>query len=303
MNKLDMIAEIERVLPDWHATVPIDSRENTRELVNSSSEEDIADFLDKFSRAGKEWGFFPYAPFVQNFLNKTLTRIVKCDIKGGENIESVVEMLKNGTFDRIVLLSNHTSYSEANLIATFLYPFFNKYGFGNDLSVIAGPKVFNEKFKVFSSLHFNSILVAQSLSVASQEAALSPREIVKAAKKAIDDIKEKVKILLIFPEGARSRTGNLMPFLPGVLRLIDTSEKTAVLPLCVLGANIMLPINTRQLRPSNISISAGRHLSLSEIKDQFSNDERSKQDIMDFFGRKVAELMPEERRGHYAVVK
>jgi 1-acyl-sn-glycerol-3-phosphate acyltransferase len=148
-------------------------------------------------------------------------------------------------------------------------------------------------------MHFNPLLIAQSQSVATGEATLPLRVIARAAVKVVKDIKEHVKIFLVFPEGKRSRDGALTRFLPGVYRLIDTGD-VRVLPVSVLGGDNFLPISCAKLSYTDVKINIGKIENIKDIREKYENRTNFRQDAMDHFGKKVGELHPEERRGVYS---
>ncbi len=294
------ISEIRTLFPDWEKTVPRKIWPVIESAVYEASPAEIEDFLQKYRTAGKEWGFHPSAPLVRRILKYVLFIIAHPVIRGIGNLEALLERLALQERGRIIIVTNHLSYADANLLATLLQPTFAAYGFEDDFSVVVGPKVYNEKFKAFSSLHFNSLLIAQSRAVATEEAALPLKEIARAAKKVMADIEERVRILLIFPEGGRSRSGAMNRFLPGVLKLIEAAGEVTVLPAGILGGEKILPIHDHTLHESRVDITIGEPVTLSDLWNRYGREESSKQTIMDFLGRRVARCLPPERRGVYA---
>ncbi len=301
MNPFDQaVSEMRSLFPDWETTVPRKIWPVIEAAAYESSLFEIEDFLEKYRSAGKEWGFHPYAPLVRRILKYVLFIIAHPVMRGIGNLEDALVLLRSGKVERIIIMTNHLSYADANLLATLLQPMLVAHGFEDDFSVVVGPKVYNEKFKAFSSLHFNSLLIAQSLSVATQEAALPLKEIARAAKKVMADIEERVRILLIFPEGGRSRSGAMNRFLPGVLKLVEASGNALILPGGVLGGEKILPIHDHTLHEARVDVSLGEPIATSELWSRYGREETSKQDIMDFIGRRVARCLPPERRGVYA---
>ncbi len=294
------VNEMRALFPDWGTTVPRKIWPVIEAAVYESPLPEIEDFLEKYRSAGKEWGFHPFAPLVRRILKYVLFIIAHPVMRGTGNLEKALSLLNEGKAERLIIVTNHLSYADANLLATLLQPTFTAHGFEDDFSVVVGPKVYNEKFKAFSSLHFNSLLIAQSLSVATKEAALPLKEIARAAKKVMADIEEKVRVLLIFPEGGRSRSGAMNRFLPGVLKLIEASGNAVILPGGILGGEKILPIHDHTLHEARVEISLGEPIAMSDIWTRYGREESSKQEIMDFIGRRVARCLPAERRGIYA---
>jgi len=289
-----------KLLEGWETCLPEDLSPFVRRKVMELDDEVIEDFFEKFKVAGIDWGFSEYSQLVKTVLDDTLNRLLNTDIKGDENLKEALKSLKNDEYERLVIVANHLSYSDANILATSFDNYFQEAGLGNMLSVIAGPKVFTHPLRKFSSMHFNPLLIAQSQSVATGVATLPLRVIARAAVKVVKDIKENVKIFLVFPEGKRSRDGSLGRFLPGVYRLIDTGD-VRVLPVSVLGGDKFLPISCSNLSYTDVRINIGNMENIKDIREKYQEQPNFKQDAMDYLGKKVAELHPEEQRGVYGV--
>ena len=115
----------------------------------------------------------------------------------------------------LVIVTNHLSYADANVIEVLL-----ERGGGADLAnrltALAGPKIFTSRERRFSSLCFGTIKVPQSTDVASEEAVLNGREVVRAARHSIDVAHRRLQAgdaLLLFGEGTRTRTGGMQQML------------------------------------------------------------------------------------------
>ncbi len=288
-----------KLLQGWEETLPQDMAPIVRRKALELEDDVIEDFFKKFEVAGLDWGFSEYAPLVKIVLDDALRHLLNTEIKGEENLKDALKALKKGEYKRLVILSNHLSYSDANIIATSFDDYFREAGLENMLSVVAGPKVFTHPLRKFSSMHFNPILIAQSQSVATGEATLPLRVIARAAVKVVNDIKEHVRIFLVFPEGKRSRDGALARFLPGVYRLIDTGD-VRVLPVSVLGGEKFLPISCAKLSYTDVKINIGKMEDIKGVREKYEDTPNFRQDAMDHFGREVAALHPEERRGYYS---
>jgi len=295
----DAKARIVEVLRGWETTLPEDVIPVVREFLDTVDESLVVDFLEKYEQAGADWGFSEGSKLVRMCLERVIEKMVPMEIRNDQNLRNALQILKEGKVARIVIVSNHLSYSDANIIAVAFSKYFKEYGFENDLSVIAGPKVFSHPLRKFASMHFHSLLIAQSQSVASLEVPYPIRVIARAASKCAEDIKEKVKIFLVFPEGKRSRDGSLNNFLQGVYRLIDTDENVLVLPVSVIGGDKFLPISCPNLHKTDALINISEPENIRDIARNIPFSSTVKQDIMDYLGKKVAALHPEERRGVY----
>jgi 1-acyl-sn-glycerol-3-phosphate acyltransferase len=63
--------------------------------------------------------------------------------------------------------------------------------------------------------------------------------------------------LLIFPEGKRSRTGELLPFHPGAA-ILALGARVPVAPIYIRGAMDILPPGHQRSRPAPVHVSIGR---------------------------------------------
>lgn len=62
--------------------------------------------------------------------------------------------------------------------------------------------------------------------------------------------------LLIFPEGKRTRTGELLPFHPGAA-ILALSQRVPVLPIYIQGTADVLPPGTKYSRPAPVRVRIG----------------------------------------------
>jgi 1-acyl-sn-glycerol-3-phosphate acyltransferase len=66
--------------------------------------------------------------------------------------------------------------------------------------------------------------------------------------------------LVVFPEGGRSRTGQTLPFLPGVF-YVAIKAKVDIVPMALVGTYEMLPMETFHIRPRPIYLLVGEPIS------------------------------------------
>jgi 1-acyl-sn-glycerol-3-phosphate acyltransferase len=206
-------------------------------------------------------------------------------------------------FDRIagrpvVIFANHLSYADANVVDVLL----ERSGgaaLARRLTAIAGPKVFTNRERRFSSLCFGNIKVPQSADVSTGEAVLSPREVARAARAAIDVAHARLAsgdALLLFGEGTRSRSGALQPMLPGVARYLEGPDSW-VLPVGLVGSEDIFPVDGSCIRPGRVVMRAGAPLQAATLLEQSGGDRRQ---AMDLVGTMIAALLPPAYRGTYA---
>lgn len=291
-----------KILTGWENSVPTEIIPFANEMVDSLTDDLILDFMEKYQNAGLDWGYSQGSFLVRKSMASLLAKIMNFDLNQTENLDEALQLIKEEKIERLVVVSNHLSYADANAFATAFDQNFDGAGFGDDFTVVVGPKVFSHPLRKFASMQFNSLLIAQSQTIATPQRPIPIRVIARAASKVAQEIKERpVKIFFVFPEGKRSREGTMDRFLQGVYRLIDLGENTAVLPCSILGGEKVLPISCSLLRRADVKISIGELEKVSEVKAKTQNSKNAKQDFMDYLGRKVAELIPEERRGVYKI--
>jgi 1-acyl-sn-glycerol-3-phosphate acyltransferase len=210
---------------------------------------------------------------------------------GGENLAFVPS-------GPVALFANHLSYSDANLIEILLH----RSGWdaiATRLTAIAGPKIFTSRQRRFSSLCFGTVKVPQSAEVSSEEAVLSPREVARAARQAIEAAHERLlagDVLVIFGEGRRSRSSEMQPMLAGVSRYLDVPG-TTILPVGLSGTDSLFPIGDETIRPARIVVQIGRPFGADALVQAAGGDRRL---IMDAIGLAIASQLPEGARGVYA---
>ena len=101
--------------------------------------------------------------------------------------------------------------------------------------------------------------------------------------------------LLVFPEGTRSRSGQMQRLLPGAARYLE-SRDTWVLPVGLAGTERLFPIGADSLSPVPITMRIGRPVPARAIDEHAGGNRRL---MMDGLGVAIAELLPPEYRGAY----
>ncbi len=87
-----------------------------------------------------------------------------------------------------------------------------------------------------------------------------PRAAVKTMTLAADNIREKAISMLIFPEGGRTRTGELQPFKEGVA-YIAIKAGVPIVPVGVTGTRAVIPMGSGIVRPGKVTLRVGDPIS------------------------------------------
>ena len=116
----------------------------------------------------------------------------------------------------------------------------------------------------------------------------------KALREAINTSKEG-KDIFIFPEGTRSRAGQLIQGRSGVL-LIAKQAGVPLVPVAIWGSEKLLPIKGGKMdhewfQQSDVTISFGQPFTLEDLIEE---------DQITGLMKRIAELLPEDYRGIYA---
>ncbi len=94
------------------------------------------------------------------------------------------------------------------------------------------------------------------------------REVSKSAHRTIGsvaDVLDKGECILIFPEGTRSKTGELGPFKRGSLMAAFQSGATVV-PIAISGSNKIMPKHTMLINRVDLKVSFGQPISFAKYK-------------------------------------
>ncbi len=272
-----------------------DARE-IRECVERAIDESGPGAIDSLSArlltAGADWAYYPFDPLARRIHHALAPRVLQPApvVSGTQHLDVVRD-------EPLVIFANHLSYSDANVVEVVL----RNAGascLADRLTAIAGPKVYSNVTRRFSSLCFGTIKVPQSSERSSEDAVMSPRDVARAARRAIQIAQERLSLgeaLLIFAEGSRSRSAQMQQFLPGTARYLELSG-TWVLPIGIAGTEKLFPIDGAALHPVPITMSIGRPMLASELRDRFRKDRRL---MMDCIGHAVADLLPGDYRGVY----
>jgi 1-acyl-sn-glycerol-3-phosphate acyltransferase len=194
--------------------------------------------------------------------------IARVEVKGYENLP------KEGSF---VIATNHLGIVDAP-IAFYALDYW-------DMFVLIGEKW--EKVALFRWLgkYFNFIFIDRH----------NPD--IKTLRKVIS-LMEKDNILVIAPEGTRSRVGSLIEAKPGVSYLA-TKLNRPIVPVAITGTeDKALFGNLKRLRRAHITVTAGEAFTLPPLPRE-NRDETLKQ-YTDEIMCHIAALLPEEYRGVYA---
>ena len=155
-------------------------------------------------------------------------------IAGLEHLDAGLEAMGQGR--RLMIVCNHLSYPDVNMLGHLLLRA-GRPEVRALLTALAGPKAYSDPMRRVAAAGLNSIKVAQSRHVATGQAELSPRELVRILRHCLglaERVMDEGQIVVIFPEGTRSRSGRLQPFLRATSRWLSLPG-VVLLPTAIWG--------------------------------------------------------------------
>ena len=207
-------------------------------------------------------------------IDKYLRKYANIDIEGSENLKG----LKTPT----IFICNHLSNSDGLVLDKALKEI--------DPTFVAGVKLSNN---AVTSIGVNVIKTTN----------INPNAADKEGFKKIIKLVKQGESVLIFPEGTRSRVGNLIEAKKGIL-LIARMTAAPIVPIGLYGTEKLLSISKQGDMSAETFNYADVHINIGK---QFEFPKRAKEqdkkEYEDFatkyIMKKIAELLPENYRGVY----
>lgn len=224
-------------------------------------------------------------------------------VLGAENLDEIRELLHQGK--SVILEANHASHADTAAIRKALDKI--DPDLARRLIAVAGQN-FNdlrEKEPLTNQLH-DAYAHVNIVSPYDNHQDSEDPAYQKLKTKGQDELKqilERGALVLIYPEGKRSRTGKMDEALSGVALYLRMPNVAAVLPVGITGTEELLPPHKIILtRVDNITVNIGKIRRSGSLLDSVKSepDEKTQNErMMTTIGTDIAGLIPEDRRGYY----
>lgn len=261
-------------------------------VIDDAGPEGLRGMNARLATSGGDWTYYERDP-----LARDIHRILAGPVLTDAPDITGVEHLQHVAHKRLVLFANHLSYSDANVIDV-LFARAGAQRIADRMTAIAGPKVYSNVARRFSSLCYGTIKVPQSAGRASGEAIMTPREVARAARRVIATAMDRLDrgdALLVFAEGARSRSGSLQRLLPGTARYVD-APGVWIVPVALTGTERLFPIENGTIEPAAVAMHVGRPIEASALRARAGGDRGR---MMDAVGLAISAMLPPAYRGAY----
>lgn len=292
-TKRALAAQLDAFLGDRPPEALAQFRARMAELLAQIDGAEVERLIERVASAGADWGYFPPEPLARD-VNHAMADVTLTSDSGLEHPERLIAVRDRA----LVLVPNHISYSDANLLEILLH----RAGFSDvseRMTVVAGPKVYSDPVRRFMSLCFGTIKTAQSSSRASGEAVMPPREVARVAQQTIATAMNRLDAgdaLVVFAEGTRSRNAAMQPVLAGASRYLER-EGSLIVPIGITGTEQLNPVDAGQLHATRVVIRVGEPIEASDFVRRASGKRAL---IADALGRAIAATLPPTHRGVYA---
>ena len=225
-------------LPKWKAQELLNG---FLKLVREVEAPKVLDILSDISKLPKLGTYTAYKPDIRHFMIDFLSPFLsKFELKGEDNLKGLASLI--GKFP-VTIVANHLSHFDAGVLFMVLY---EKGGLARQLAenmvFIAGRLVFQTHITRAALGMLNSLLVCsrkdlvENVGAADIMTKINMRSFRHASK-----LQKEGKIIVVFPEGTRSRTGQLLKFVDAVYHYVTNR---IVIPISLIGTDEVLPTNS-----------------------------------------------------------
>ena len=214
------------------------------DLVASWSDSEVASIVDAVAAVGVERRLYTAHPLLRQAV-----RIWCGHVLAGSTLEGVAHLAEAAAEGPTAVVCNHQSYIDSSAIDAILCDHGLEELADRFLSV-AGPKVYEGLLRRLISASLSTLPVPQSATL-DHTARLSARDLARRSLEAVrqaHDAMGEGYVLLIYPEGARTRTRRMQPFLLAVYRYFKLPG-ARIVPAALTGTAQVMGVGAQGVRP------------------------------------------------------
>lgn len=219
---------------------------------------------------------------------------------GADNLKSAREISKKG--GKLILMANHLSNADAPVVALAL----KIAGFADlsdKLVFLLGRRLVENKVIRWGIDAYSHIVVwPPTMIPRTEEEKKRAYATTKLSLAAARGAQEAGRILVIFPEGTRSRQHQLAKGTPAIANYLERDD-TYVVPVGISGVEKVLPVGAFFPTWGAVEVGFGEVINHDEFSSKLKNTPRgeSKSRIIDGYMNEIAELIHPQYRGVYTV--
>lgn len=249
-------------------------------LIAHWTDDDYALLLDQLKQLGRENRIYEAVPRCRELARTWMGEVVRAEVSGVEHLQQAMDS------GRTVIVTNHLSYLDATATDVLLANAGHR-ALADRIAYLAGPKVYQELFRLVAAASLHTLPVPQSNQLAHTEP-LATRELARRAMASLEagqDALHRGMALLFYPEGSRTRSGRLEPFLKATRRYLQAAEY--VVPAAIDGTDRVMALDAKVLVPGDVSIRFAEPLRVGsgEARDALAHAHAA-----------IASMLPEARR-------
>ena len=227
---------------------------------------ELTALLESVSQVGEGYRDWPPLPLARH-----LSRSFMAPLLEGSSVEGLDHL--RGISGPCLLLGNHLSYVDTQ-VTDALLTVHGGVDLAQRLVVVAGPKVYETPFRRLAAACLHTLKTAQSTTIGHNPAALSPREVGRIALETIQQahgLMGEGHLVLLYPEGTRSRAGALQPFVRATAKYLRLPG-LSVVPLAQTGTQAVMPIDEERLHPAKVRLRFGAPIEVAPLGPQAALD-------------------------------
>jgi len=214
------------------------------ELLACWSDSDAASIRDAVADLGAEQRVYAAHPVLRESARRWAQRVL-----AGSTLDGADHLADAVAAGPTAVVCNHQSYIDSNAIDAILCDHGLEELADRFLSV-AGPKVYEGLLRRLISASLSTLPVPQSATL-DHTARLSARDLARRSLEAVrqaHDAMGEGYVLLIYPEGARTRTRRMQPFLLAVYRYFKLPG-ARIVPAALTGTAQVMGVGAQGVRP------------------------------------------------------